>query len=263
MQNGSGWKRPRRSPKPNPSHHALVCHLHVPSAPPGLVTPPRPPHTLLGQLCHSITTLSEKESSLISNLTLHPTPSASPHAPRPNTDLTDAQCLDYNPEQHRPLPKPTALLQASLRALQGSRCCLLSPAVLLQKLPLTEFPLYLRLLAGPDTDVLSFVLKENETGEVEVRLGLLPLVSAWPRSVWQWDGPADAQQAWARLLPLLTLLVLPPKVLLDSSCSPNLSAEWAARALLWKSTSLGHFLLLNYTDLKIKTCSLFTVLSQS
>lgn len=155
-----------------------MCHLHVPSAPPGLVTPPRPPHTLLGQLCHSITALSEKESSLTSNLTLHPTPSASPHAPRPNTDLTDAQCLDYNPEQHRPLPKPTALLQASLRALQGSRCCLLSPAVLLQKLPLTEFPLYLRLLAGPDTDVLSFVLKENETGEVEVRLGLLPLVSA-------------------------------------------------------------------------------------
>uniref|UniRef100_A0A8C6Z8L1 Ras association domain-containing protein 5 n=1 Tax=Nothoprocta perdicaria TaxID=30464 RepID=A0A8C6Z8L1_NOTPE len=39
--------------------------------------------------------------------------------------------------------------------------------VLLQKLPLTEYPLYLRLLAGPNTDVLSFVLKENETGEVE------------------------------------------------------------------------------------------------
>ncbi|KFU89488.1 Ras association domain-containing protein 5, partial [Chaetura pelagica] len=39
--------------------------------------------------------------------------------------------------------------------------------VLLQKLPLTEYPLFLRLLAGPDTDVLSFVLKENETGEVE------------------------------------------------------------------------------------------------
>ncbi|NXF87700.1 RASF5 protein, partial [Eubucco bourcierii] len=39
--------------------------------------------------------------------------------------------------------------------------------VLLQKLPLTEYPLYLRLLAGPDTNVLSFVLKENETGEVE------------------------------------------------------------------------------------------------
>ncbi|XP_017596618.1 PREDICTED: ras association domain-containing protein 5 isoform X2 [Corvus brachyrhynchos] len=39
--------------------------------------------------------------------------------------------------------------------------------VLFQKLPLTEYPLYLRLLGGPDTDVLSFVLKENETGEVE------------------------------------------------------------------------------------------------
>ncbi|XP_078500697.1 ras association domain-containing protein 5 isoform X1 [Lissotriton helveticus] len=39
--------------------------------------------------------------------------------------------------------------------------------VLFQKLPITEHPLYLRLLAGPDTDLLSFVLKENETGEVE------------------------------------------------------------------------------------------------
>ncbi|XP_053562569.1 ras association domain-containing protein 5 isoform X2 [Bombina bombina] len=39
--------------------------------------------------------------------------------------------------------------------------------VLFQKLPLTEHPLYLRLLAGPDTEVLSFVLKENETGEVQ------------------------------------------------------------------------------------------------
>ncbi|XP_039176003.1 ras association domain-containing protein 5 isoform X1 [Crotalus tigris] len=39
--------------------------------------------------------------------------------------------------------------------------------VLSQKLPVTECPLYLRLLAGPDTDILNFVLKENETGEVE------------------------------------------------------------------------------------------------
>ncbi|XP_077190922.1 ras association domain-containing protein 5 isoform X2 [Paroedura picta] len=39
--------------------------------------------------------------------------------------------------------------------------------VLSQKLSVTEYPLYLRLVAGPDTDVLSFVLKENETGEVE------------------------------------------------------------------------------------------------
>ncbi|MEE6493547.1 hypothetical protein FKM82_016882 [Ascaphus truei] len=39
--------------------------------------------------------------------------------------------------------------------------------VLFQKLSLTEHPLYLRLLAGPEADVLSFVLKENETGEVQ------------------------------------------------------------------------------------------------
>ncbi|KAJ0068581.1 hypothetical protein NL108_009709 [Boleophthalmus pectinirostris] len=38
---------------------------------------------------------------------------------------------------------------------------------LFQKLPLWERPLLLRLLAGPDTEALSFVLKENETGEVE------------------------------------------------------------------------------------------------
>ncbi|XP_049626926.1 ras association domain-containing protein 5 [Suncus etruscus] len=39
--------------------------------------------------------------------------------------------------------------------------------VLFQKLSVADCPLYLRLLAGPNTDVLSFVLKENETGEVE------------------------------------------------------------------------------------------------
>ncbi|XP_042590198.1 ras association domain-containing protein 5-like isoform X1 [Cyprinus carpio] len=38
---------------------------------------------------------------------------------------------------------------------------------LFQKLPLSECPLCLRLLAGPDLESLSFVLKENETGEVE------------------------------------------------------------------------------------------------
>lgn len=38
---------------------------------------------------------------------------------------------------------------------------------LFQKLPLSERPLLLRLIAGPDTEQLSFVLKENETGEVE------------------------------------------------------------------------------------------------
>ncbi|XP_016085632.1 ras association domain-containing protein 5 [Sinocyclocheilus grahami] len=38
---------------------------------------------------------------------------------------------------------------------------------LFQKLPLSDCPLCLRLLAGPDLENLSFVLKENETGEVE------------------------------------------------------------------------------------------------
>lgn len=38
---------------------------------------------------------------------------------------------------------------------------------LFQKLPLCERPLLLRLIAGPDAEQLSFVLKENETGEVE------------------------------------------------------------------------------------------------
>lgn len=38
---------------------------------------------------------------------------------------------------------------------------------LFQKLPLYERPLLLRLIAGPDPLQLSFVLKENETGEVE------------------------------------------------------------------------------------------------
>lgn len=61
-------------------------------------------------------------------------------------------------------------------AAEISLGCLCPPAVLFQKLPLTEYPLYLRLLAGPDTDVLTFVLKENETGEVEVGQRRFPMV---------------------------------------------------------------------------------------
>ena len=49
--------------------------------------------------------------------------------------------------------------------------------MLFQKLSVADCPLYLRLLAGPDTDVLSFVLKENETGEVEVGPGPLACCS--------------------------------------------------------------------------------------
>lgn len=45
---------------------------------------------------------------------------------------------------------------------------------LFQKLPLGERPLSLRLMAGPDPELLSFVLKENETGEVEWHAFSLP-----------------------------------------------------------------------------------------
>ncbi|XP_023688160.1 ras association domain-containing protein 5 isoform X1 [Paramormyrops kingsleyae] len=38
---------------------------------------------------------------------------------------------------------------------------------LFQKLAISEHPLYLRLIAGPDPECLTFVLKENETVEVE------------------------------------------------------------------------------------------------
>ena len=40
---------------------------------------------------------------------------------------------------------------------------------LFQKLLVTEHPLYLRLVTGPDADHLTFVLKEKESEEVEVR----------------------------------------------------------------------------------------------
>lgn len=44
-------------------------------------------------------------------------------------------------------------------------------AVYLRKLGDDEQPLRLRLLAGPSEKVLSFILKENETGEVNVSAG--------------------------------------------------------------------------------------------
>ncbi|KAL2091151.1 hypothetical protein ACEWY4_013414 [Coilia grayii] len=45
---------------------------------------------------------------------------------------------------------------------------------LFQKLPGSEHPLYLRLVAGPDPEQLTFVLKENETGDVEWHAFSLP-----------------------------------------------------------------------------------------
>lgn len=44
------------------------------------------------------------------------------------------------------------------------------PAVYVCKLADGEQPLFLRLVAGPDTDTLSFVLREQQTGEVMVTL---------------------------------------------------------------------------------------------
>ena len=72
-------------------------------------------------------------------------------------------------------PDPT------LSSLEMSTQPFILLAVLFQKLSIADYPLYLRLLAGPDTDVLSFVLKENETGEVEVCLGPLqkPVLARW------------------------------------------------------------------------------------
>ena len=45
-----------------------------------------------------------------------------------------------------------------------------SSAVYLRKISDDERPLRLRLATGPDEKLLSFVLKENETGEVNVSM---------------------------------------------------------------------------------------------
>lgn len=47
-------------------------------------------------------------------------------------------------------------------------CVCARAAVYVCKLADGEQPLFLRLLAGPDTDTLSFVLREQQTGEVMV-----------------------------------------------------------------------------------------------
>jgi len=59
-------------------------------------------------------------------------------------------------------------------------------AVYTCKLSEEEHPLFLRLVAGPSTDTLSFVLKEQQTGEVLVRfLYVLCPVSSFKM---QWNG---------------------------------------------------------------------------
>lgn len=55
---------------------------------------------------------------------------------------------------------------------------LLSPLVYMRKLSDDECPLYLRLCAGPSEKALSLVLKENETGDVNVSSALNTCQSA-------------------------------------------------------------------------------------
>lgn len=55
-----------------------------------------------------------------------------------------------------------------LTLINKQRVSCLSPAVYLRKISDEEHPLRLRLATGPDEKLLSFVLKENETGEVNV-----------------------------------------------------------------------------------------------
>lgn len=69
--------------------------------------------------------------------------------------------------------KMTYTLWIILLAYVILMCCLCVSSDFFQKLPLSDCPLYLRLLAGPDLENLMFILKENETGEVEVSFSLL------------------------------------------------------------------------------------------
>ncbi len=52
----------------------------------------------------------------------------------------------------------------------GNGVCVCVCAVYTCKLSEEERPLFLRLVAGPCTDALSFVLKEQQTGEVLVSI---------------------------------------------------------------------------------------------
>lgn len=55
-----------------------------------------------------------------------------------------------------------------LRIVHVESSLVLLAAVYIRKLSDNERPLRLRLASGPNEKVLSFVLKENETGEVNV-----------------------------------------------------------------------------------------------
>lgn len=105
-------------------------------------------------------------------------------------------------------------------------------AVLFQKLAVTDCPLYLRLLAGPDTNVLSFVLKENETGDVEVRLGPFAGVQTQPswHSGWVQVGiTLLAPHMWGHMA-AGKRLEEKVELGLGSVFNPGLSAPWGGKS---------------------------------
>lgn len=62
------------------------------------------------------------------------------------------------------------VVSCSVHTVQTKSVVCVCFAVYTCKLADAEKPLFLRLVAGPDSDLLSFVLKEQQTGEVMVRL---------------------------------------------------------------------------------------------
>lgn len=88
--------------------------------------------------------------------------------------LLHQRCSTNNGHQENTcsrFPWPTnQFISADLRRLTAFVCLCVRAAVYVCKLADGEQPLFLRLLAGPDTDTLSFVLREQQTGEVMVRL---------------------------------------------------------------------------------------------
>lgn len=88
-----------------------------------------------------------------------------------------------------PLPNPFICAQRNsclwlhaaciLYRLIKSVCVCVCFAVYTCKLADAEKPLFLRLVAGPDPDLLSFVLKEQQTGEVMVTLIITTFQLYW------------------------------------------------------------------------------------
>lgn len=71
--------------------------------------------------------------------------------------------------------------------LHGIKCILFVYLLLVyvRKLSDEERPLRLRLCSGPSEKVLSFVIKENETGEVNVSLIIFYIL--YPMNYMQWQ----------------------------------------------------------------------------